>query len=139
MAAALKLPNTGCQIISNFEEFSAKTYEHAVRNRSVGTEQQTAAVSYLSGSILEDVVHLDFNKSANSDPILQQGTVNMVIIVQLSIHFTAQRIFQVNDRVSIRKIWSISEYFMLFHLLQSSSFGNLVAILNYLLLCSCCW
>ena len=40
---------------------SVKTYEHAARDRSVGTEQQTVEVSYLLASTLEDVVHSDFN------------------------------------------------------------------------------
>ena len=50
---------------------SAKTCKHAARDRSVGT----AAVSYQSASTLEDVVHPHFNQHDDSDPMLQQGTL----------------------------------------------------------------
>ena len=54
---------------------SANTYEHAARDRSVRTEPEAAAVSYQSASTLEDVVHPHFNQHDDSDPILQQDTL----------------------------------------------------------------
>ena len=54
---------------------SAKSYKHAARDRSVGTEPEAAAVSYLTASTLEDVVHPHFNQRGDSDPMMQQGTL----------------------------------------------------------------
>ena len=74
---------------------SAKTYKHAARDISVGTEPKTAAVSYLSASTLEAVVHPHFNRHGHSDPILQQGTL------QHSEHDDSTNINPLHSTVSI--------------------------------------